>query len=105
MSMDWKDDVIQAYNEHCKYLGNMLAEESKFKFQLMDVITNMEANIKSLTETLNNTRSLLETCQEKLKEKESDVDVQNVIKEAVANNGIVTPKDYSKIYVGSEVVD
>lgn len=74
MSMDWKDDVIQAYNEHCKYLGNMLAEESKFKFQLMDVITNMETNIKSLTETLNNTRSLLETCQEKLKEINPDND-------------------------------
>lgn len=102
MSINWKDDVIKAYKEHCRYLGDMLAEESSFKFHLMDIITNMESEITDLKEKLNTTRKLLETSQEQLKEKEIDVNVDGVIKNAVSNNGMVTPKDYSKIYKNPE---
>ena len=102
MSINWKDDVIKAYKEHCRYLGDMLAEESSFKFHLMDIITSMESEITDLREKLNTTRDLLETSQEQLKEKEIDVNVDGVIKNAVSNNGMVTPKDYSKIYKNPE---
>jgi len=97
MFTSWKDDVIKAYQEHCKYLSDMLVEESKFKFQLMDIISKLESELTEKTTKLEEVNSLLETYKEELKEKEINVNTENVIKNAISKNGIVKEKDYTKM--------